>query len=100
MGESLKWALEIAEEGMTTVFLAANGGVERYTPIDTKSGIVKTDAPFRFRMIELVALILEDSSGRQHGKPMGKSFGNEQLSMIVCREFDDYVLTIGGRITP
>ena len=44
--------------------------------------ILDADAAIGFRMVEVVALILEDSSFGENGKAMGKASGDEELRAL------------------
>lgn len=48
-------------------------------PVDAKGVIEDTNAPFCLRMIELITLVLEDSSLAEHGKAVGETLWDKQL---------------------
>ena len=81
---------------MTRILFRQDGLVGRDAPVDAQRIVENTDAPIGLRMIELVTLILEHGRGRQHGKTMGKTFGDEKLAVIVLREFYGNMLSVGG----
>ena len=64
----------------------------RYVPVNAKGFIFDIDAAIGLRMIELVALVLEDGSFGENGKAMGKTTRDEELTMIVFCQFYCYML--------
>lgn len=81
---------------MLQVFLAENGFFYWYEPVDAEREILDADAGIGLRMVEVVALILEDSSFGENGKAMGKASGDEELTMIILCQFNRNMLTEGG----
>ncbi len=81
---------------MFCVFLAENGLICRDAPIDAKAVIKNRDATICLRMIEIITFVLEHSHFTQHNKAVGKTFGNEKLTMIILRQFYGYVLSKCG----
>ena len=55
---------------MLQIFLAEYCLLHRYAPINAKGFIFDIDAAISFRMIELVAFVLEDGSFGENGKAM------------------------------
>ena len=64
---------------MLQVFLAEYCLLHWYAPFDGKLFVLDIDAANGLRMIELVALVLEDGSLGEHGKAMGEATRNEEL---------------------
>lgn len=65
-------------------------------PIYAKRSIKNAYASIDLRMIELIALVLEDGDVAEDGKAVGKALGDKELTMVILREFDGYVLPISG----
>lgn len=57
---------------MLQVFLAEYCFLHRYAPVDAKGFILDVYASIGFRVIELVALVLEDGSLGENSEAMGK----------------------------
>ena len=81
---------------MTCILFRQDGLVGWDTPVDAQRIVENTDAPIGLRMVELVTLILEHGRGRQHGKAVGKTLGDEELAVVVLSEFHGNMLSVGG----
>ena len=77
---------------MLQVFLAEYRLFYWYAPINAKRLILDIDAAISLRMIELVALVLEDGGFGENGEAMGKATRDEELTMIVFCQFYCYML--------
>ena len=64
---------------MLQVFLAEYRLFYRYAPVNTKTFILDIDAAISFRMINLIALVLEYGSLGEHGKAVRKATRDEEL---------------------
>ena len=64
---------------MLQIFLAEYRLFYRYAPVNAKTFILDIDAAICLRMIELVALVLEDGSLGENGEAMGKATRDEEL---------------------
>ena len=64
---------------MLQIFLAEYRLINRYSPINSKRFILDIDAAICLRVIELVALVLEDGGFGEHGEAMGKTTRDEEL---------------------
>ena len=64
---------------MLQIFLAEYRLFYRYAPVNAKTFILDVDAAISFRVIELVALVLEDGGLWKYGKAMGEASWNEEL---------------------
>ena len=67
------------------------------SPVDAEALVCYGDTVVCFRMVELIALILEDGSLTQYGETVSEAFRNEELTMILFCEFDGDVLPVSGR---
>ena len=56
-----KWTIEVLEERLLGVFITEDSLVKGNAPVDAEGGVAELDTTVSLRMIELVALILEDS---------------------------------------
>lgn len=85
---------------MFRVLLAQYCVLCRYLPVDTQAVVKDTDAAVRLGMVELIALVLEHRRLAQHGKTVRKAFRNEELSVVVLRQFNRDVLAVCWRAFP
>ena len=69
-------------------------------PINTEGFIENRDTSICLRMIEVVALILEDGSLGEDSEAMGKALWNEELDMIVFCQLYCNMLTISRGYIP
>ena len=82
---------------MLGVFFAQDGLLRRDSPVDAEALVCYGDAVVGLRMVELIAFVLEDGCLAQYGETVGEAFRNEELAVIVFREFYGDVLSVGGR---
>ena len=59
-GLKFKWRIKILQQRMLGVFLAQDSVFRRNTPVDAQRIIQDADTTVRFRMIEVVTLVLEN----------------------------------------
>ena len=64
---------------MLQILFAEYRLLHRYAPIDAKGFVLDIDAAIGLRMIELVALVLEDSGLSEHSEAMSKATRDEKL---------------------
>ena len=64
---------------MLQIFLAEYRLFYRYAPVNTKTLILDVDSTIIFRMIELIAFVLEDGGLGENGKTMGEATRDEEL---------------------
>ena len=64
---------------MLQVFLAEYGFLYWYAPVNAKGFVLDVDAAISFWMIELVALVLEDSGLGENGKAVCEATRNKEL---------------------
>ena len=64
---------------MLQIFLAEYRLFNRYAPVNAKRFVLDIDAAIGLGMIELVALVLEDSGFGENGEAMGKTTRDEEL---------------------
>ena len=81
---------------MMPVFVGKDGLFEGYSPINAERWIHDGDASVRFRMIVVVALVLEHSRIAQDCKAMGEASWYEELAVIVFGQEAGYVLAVCG----
>ena len=77
---------------MLQILLAEYRLLHRYAPINAKRLVLDIDAAIGLRMIELVALVLEDGGLGENGKTMSKATRDKKLTMIVFCQFYCYML--------
>ena len=82
---------------MLRVLLAQDGLLCGNSPVDAEAEVCDGDAAVGFGVVELIALVLEDGCLAQHGETMCEALRDEELPMVVFREFDGDVLPVGGR---
>ena len=68
---------------MLQIFLAEYRLLHRYAPVNAKRFILDIDSAIGLRMIELVALVLEDGGFGENGKAVGEATRNEELETCV-----------------
>ena len=83
---------------MVLVLFGEDHLVHRHLPIDIERGVGKEYSTVDLGVIELVALIGEDSRFAEDRETMCKAFGDKELAMILFVEFDGEPLTVGGTI--
>ncbi len=66
-------------------------------PVYSKRFILYRDSAVGFRVVIVVAFVLEHRNVAEDGKSVGESAGDEELAVIVLREFNGHVLAVGGR---
>ena len=92
----LKRTLELGKPRVPEVLVRQYGLVGWDSPVYSQTLIQNAYAPVSFRVVELVAFVLEDRSLGQDGKAVGEALGNEELPVVVLREFHRDVLPISG----
>ena len=85
---------------MLRIFFGKIGMLGWDLPINTEGIIEDADASIGFRMIEVVALVLEDGSLGEDGEAMGKALRNEELDMIVFCQLYCHMLAISRGYIP
>ena len=76
---------------MFRVLFAKYRMVCRYAPVDAKAVVEDADAPVRFGMVELIALVLEHRRLAQHGETVGEALRDEELPVVVLRQLHGHV---------
>ena len=79
---------------MLRVLFTQDRLLRRYAPVDTQAFVQDTDPPVRFRMVEVVTLVLEHRRLAQHRKPVGKALRNKKLSVVLLRQLHCHVLPV------
>ena len=90
----LKRTLELSKSRMPEVLVGQYGLVGRDSPVDSQTLVQNAYAAVSFRVVELVAFVLEDRSLGQDGKAVGEAARYEELTMIVTCQLDSHVLPI------
>ena len=93
----VEWTIKVLQHGMLRIFLREISMLCWDFPIDTEGIIEDADTTIGFRMIEVITLILEDSSLGEDGKAVGKTLWNKELTMIVLCQLYLYMLAICWR---
>ena len=70
--------------------------VRRDAPVNAQTFVQNADASVRFRMIEVVTLVLEHRRFAQHRKTMSEALRDEELPVIVLRQLHGHVLPVRG----
>ena len=68
---------------MLRIFLTQYRFISRYFPVYSYAFIQDTDSTVGLWSIIVVTFVLKYSHFTQYGKTMGKTFGNEELQMII-----------------
>lgn len=82
---------------MLCVFVAQEGFVGGYLPVDAKAAVQNADAAICLGCVEVVALVLEDCGFAEDGKAVGEAFGHEELTVVILCQLDCNVLSVCGR---
>ena len=85
---------------MFRVLFAENSVFRRYVPVNAEATVKYANASVRFRVVELIALILEHRRLAQHGKTMRKPFRDKELPVVVLGQFNGYMLSVCRRSFP
>ena len=93
-GLKFKWRIKILQQRMLGVFLAQDSVFRRNTPVDAQRIIQDADTTVRFRMIEVVTLVLEDGRFAQYGKTVRKAPRHKKLAMILLRQLHGHMLPV------
>ena len=81
---------------MPQILRTQYGHPVRNLPIDSKTFILNIYSGICFRMIKIIAFVLEDSHLAQHDKTMCKPARNKELPMVFLRKFYGNVLSESG----
>lgn len=81
---------------MTEVFVREDGLLGRDSPVDAQALVENADASVGLRMVELVALVLEDRRVAKHCESVCEAFGDEELPVVVFRQLDGHVSAESG----
>ena len=81
---------------MLRILLAQYRLLRRYTPVDAQTLVQNADTSVRFRMVEVVTLVLEHSRLAQHGKPVRETLRDEELPVVVLRQLHGHMLPVRG----
>lgn len=83
----VKRRIKILQQRMLGILLAQDSLFRRNAPVNTQRIIQNADTTVRFRMIEVVTLVLEDGRFAQYGKTMRKTPRHKKLAMVFFRQF-------------
>ena len=78
------------------VLVAQDSIGHRNTPVNAKRFVLDVDTAIGLRMVELVALVLEDGDIGQDRKTVRETAWDEELAMIIFGQFDGDVLAESG----
>lgn len=91
----LERTLELSKPRVLKVLVGQYGLVGRDSPVDSQTLIQNAYATVSFRVVELVAFVLEDRGLGQDGEAVGEALGNEELPVVFLRELHRDVLPVG-----
>ena len=80
---------------MAGVFITEDGLGGGDAPVDAEGVVEDADAAVGLRVVELVALVLEDGGLAEYGEAVGEALRDEELAVVVFGEFYGDVLTVG-----
>ena len=92
-----KRTFKVLQHLMFRILLGKISMFRRNAPIDTERIIQYRDTPISLRVIEVITLILEYRSFRQHSEAMRKTLRNKELTMIIFSQFHSHMLTVCRR---
>ena len=78
---------------MTLVLFRQDDFVGRNAPVDAEIRVVPCQCPLALRGIKVVAFILENNFRREHAEAVGKTAGDEELTMVFFCQLYSYMLT-------
>ena len=81
---------------MFSILLAKVCFVGRDSPVNTKRVIKDTDTTIDLRMIELITLILENSSFAQNCKAVSKATRDKELTVVLFSQLYSHMLAVCG----
>ena len=80
---------------MAKIFLAQNCFAGWNSPVDPEVRVENADACIGFRVVEIIAFILENGDVAEHREPVSETAGNEQLTVILFGQLDCHMLAVG-----
>ena len=87
--------IEIFEEGMLHVLGGEEGFGRVELPVDAEGFVGDRDAAVSLGSVVVVALVLEHGHVAQDGEAVGEPARHEELAVVILREFDGDVLSVG-----
>ena len=87
----------VFQEGVSGVLFGEDDLVCRDVPVDAEVGVVPGDGAFALRVVVGVAFVLKHSVLRKYCESVCESFRDEKLTVVVFREFDSDVFSVGRR---
>ena len=96
----LKRTLELGKPRVPEVLVRQYGLVGGDSPVDSEALVQNAYAPVGFGMVELVTFVLEDGALAQHCEAVRKAFGDEELPVVVFRQFHRDMLPVSGAAFP
>lgn len=81
---------------MTEVFVREDGLLGRDSPVDAQALVENADASVGLRMVELVALVLEDRRVAKHCESVCKALGDKELAVVLFAQLDGHVPAESG----
>ena len=93
---ALKRTLELGKPRVLEVLVRQYGLVGGDSPVDSQALVEDADAAVGFRVVELVAFVLEDGALAQDSEAVRKAFGDKELPVVVFRELHRDALSVSG----
>ena len=81
---------------MAKVFVGEDGLLGRDSPVDAQALVENADASVGLRMVELVALVLEDRRVAKHCESVCKALGDKELAVVLFAQLDGHVSAESG----
>ena len=79
----LKRTLKLSKSRVPEVLLRQNSLIGRNPPVDSQALVQNAYPSIRFRVVELVAFVLEDRGLAKDGEAVGEAFVNEELPPVL-----------------
>lgn len=89
--------LEIAQQRVCRVLGAQDAACGVKLPVDAERRVGNGDAAVGLRGIVVVTFVLEHCRGAEHRETVGETAGNEELAVILGRQFHRHMAAISGR---
>ena len=84
---------------MVLVFGRKDDVIKGDTPVDGQVGIVPGNGSLAFRMVEIVAFVLENGIFGENYETMGKTFGDKKHQVVIGGQFTSHALTVGRGVS-
>ena len=89
--------VEIAQQRVCRVLGAQDAACRIKLPVDAERRVGNGDAAVGLGSIVVVTFVLEHGCGAEHRETVGETARDEELAVILGREFHSHMAAVGGR---